>query len=111
MIGFVLAAWVHYYQRDAEFSASLNGLPGASFPISGARPDRNATLLAAGLDVKLSQSVSLGARIDGESSENTRRLGGTAQLQISFLIARRFCIQCQVSGRCAMTAHGALLAG
>ncbi len=82
--GFVRAAWAHYYQRDAEFSASLNGLPGASFSVSGARPDRNAALIAAGLDVRLSRNVSLGARIDGEMSENTRRLGGTAQLRVSF---------------------------
>ncbi|MBW4656998.1 MAG: autotransporter-associated beta strand repeat-containing protein [Kaiparowitsia implicata GSE-PSE-MK54-09C] len=82
--GFVRAAWAHYYQRDADLTAALNGLPGASFAVSGARPDRNAALLAAGADIRLSQTVSLGARIDSELSGNTRRVGGTAQLRVSF---------------------------
>lgn len=82
--GFVRAAWAHYYHRDADLTASLNGLPGALFGVTGARPDRNAALLAAGADVKLSQSVSLGMRVDSELSANTRRLGGTAQLRVSF---------------------------
>ncbi|MBW4652271.1 MAG: autotransporter domain-containing protein [Kaiparowitsia implicata GSE-PSE-MK54-09C] len=82
--GFVRAAWTHYYQRDAELTASLNGLPGASFTATGARPDRNAALLAAGADIRLSQSVSLGARIDADLSGNTRRVGGTAKLSVSF---------------------------
>ena len=82
--GFVRAAWAHYYQRDAELAASLNGLPGASFTATGARLDRNAALLAAGADIKLSQSVSLGMRVDSELSARTRRVGGTAQLRVSF---------------------------
>ncbi|CAN7151416.1 autotransporter domain-containing protein [Bosea sp. LjRoot90] len=82
--GFVRAAWAHYYQRDADLTASLNGLPGASFAATGARPDRNTALLAAGADIRLSQTVSLGARIDAELSENTSRIGGTAQLRVSF---------------------------
>ncbi|KRE11525.1 hypothetical protein ASE66_23555 [Bosea sp. Root483D1] len=82
--GFVRAAWAHYYQRDADLTAALNGLPGASFAVTGAKPDRNAALLAAGADIRLSQSVSLGMRLDSELSGNTRRVGGTAQLRVSF---------------------------
>ncbi|MGO4677835.1 autotransporter-associated beta strand repeat-containing protein [Bosea sp. 2YAB26] len=82
--GFVRAAWAHYYQRDADLTAALNGLPGASFAVSGARPGRNAALLAAGADIKLSQTVSLGMRVDSELSGNTQRVGGTAQLRVNF---------------------------
>jgi autotransporter-associated beta strand protein len=82
--GFVRTAWAHYYQRDADLTASLNGLAGASFTAAGARPDRNAALLVAGADIRLSPTVSLGMRVDSELSENTRRIGGTAQLRISF---------------------------
>ncbi|MBW4657016.1 MAG: autotransporter domain-containing protein [Kaiparowitsia implicata GSE-PSE-MK54-09C] len=84
VIGFVRVAWAHYYQRDADLTASLNGLPGASFAATGARPDRNTALLAAGADIRLSQAVSLGMRVDSELSANTRRIGGTAQLRVSF---------------------------
>lgn len=82
--GFVRAAWAHYYQRDADLLASLNGLPGASFAITGARPDRNSALLAAGADIRLSPSVRLGMRVDSELSSNTHRIGGTAKLSVSF---------------------------
>jgi fibronectin-binding autotransporter adhesin len=82
--GFVRAAWARYYQRDADLTASINGLAGASFSITGARPDRNAALLSAGADIKLSPSVSLGMRLDSELAANTRRIGATAQLKVSF---------------------------
>jgi uncharacterized protein with beta-barrel porin domain len=82
--GFVRAAWARYYQRDADLTASINGLAGASFSITGARPERNAALLSAGADIKLSPSVSLGMRLDSELAANTRRIGGTAQLWVSF---------------------------
>ncbi|WP_156410578.1 autotransporter domain-containing protein [Bosea sp. Root381] len=81
---FVRVTWAHYYQRDAELSASLNGLPGARFTATGARPDRSAALLAAGGDIRLSRRVSLGMRVVSELSGNTRRVGGTAQLGVSF---------------------------
>ncbi|POR45400.1 hypothetical protein [Bosea psychrotolerans] len=41
-------------------------------------------LLSAGADIKLSLSVSLGMRLVSELSANTRRIGGTAQLRVSF---------------------------
>lgn len=82
--GFVRASWAQYYQRDADLTASINGLPGASFGVTGARPDRNAALLAMGANIKLSPSVSLGMRVDSEFAANTRSIGGTAQLLVSF---------------------------
>jgi len=82
--GFVRAAWAHYFQRDAEMTASLAALPGASFVTEGARPDSNGALIAAGLDAKLNERVSLGVRLDSELSASTSRLGGTAQLRVSF---------------------------
>lgn len=84
LTGFARAAWAHYFQRDAGLTASLQGLTGASFAIAGARPDRNGALLAAGLDARLSERVSLGVRLDSEVSAQTRRVGGTAQLRVSF---------------------------
>ncbi len=82
--GFVRAAWAAYHQRDAELAASINGLAGASFSVTGAKPSRNAALLAAGADIKLSPSVSLGMRVDSELAAHTRRIGGTAQLRVNF---------------------------
>lgn len=82
--GFVRAAWAHYFERDAQVSASLVGLPGAGFTATGARPDRNGALIAAGLDARISERVSLGVRLDSELSATSRSLGGSAQLRIQF---------------------------
>lgn len=82
--GFVRSAWAHYYQRDAELTASINGLAGASFSVAGTMPSRNTALFSAGADIKLSTSVSMGMRVDSEFAANTRRFGGTAQLRVSF---------------------------
>ncbi|WP_327529424.1 autotransporter outer membrane beta-barrel domain-containing protein [Bosea sp. (in: a-proteobacteria)] len=82
--GYVRAAWAHYFQRDADLTASLIGLPGASFAATGAEADRNSALLSAGLKAKLSERISLGLNIDGELSGNSNRLGGSAQLKVSF---------------------------
>jgi len=82
--GFVRASWAHYYQRDAELTSSINGLAGATFNVTGARPGRNTALFSAGADIKLSSSVSMGMRVDTEFAENTHRFGGKAQLKVSF---------------------------
>lgn len=81
---YLRAAWAHYFERDARFTASLNGLPGASFIASGARPDRNSALLAVGADADLGRGIRLGARLDAELSENERRVGGSARLSVEF---------------------------
>lgn len=82
--GYVRAAWAHYFQRDADLTASLVGLPGASFAAIGARRDRDSALVAAGIRAKLTERISLGVNLDGEFSGNSRRLGGSAQLRVSF---------------------------
>ena len=82
--GYVRAAWAHYFERDANLPASLIGLPGASFSATGAEADRDSALLSAGVVARLSERVSLGFNLDGELSGNSNRLGGSAQLRVSF---------------------------
>ena len=60
------------------------GLPGASFAATGAEIGRNSALLSAGVAAKLSERVSLGLNLDGELSDRGSRIGGSAQLRISF---------------------------
>lgn len=82
--GYVRAAWAHYFQRDAELTASFVGLPGAAFTATGAKADRNSALLAAGISARLSERVTLGLNLDGELASNRSRIGGSAQLRVSF---------------------------
>ncbi len=82
--GYVRAAWAHYFQRDADLTASLAGLPGAAFTATGAEADRNSALVAAGLSARLSERITLGLNLDGEIAAGSNRLGGSAQLKVSF---------------------------
>ena len=82
--GYVRAAWAHYFRRDADLTASLVGLPGASFTATGAQLDRNSALVSAGITARLSERVTLGLNLDGELSANGNRIGGAAQIRVSF---------------------------
>ena len=82
--GCVRAAWAHYFQRDADLAASLAGLPGTAFSATGAVADRNSALVAAGLNARLSERITLGLNLDSELSAGSNRLGGSAQLRVGF---------------------------
>lgn len=82
--GYVRAAWAHYFRRDADLTASLAGLPGAVFTATGAEPDRNSALVNLGVLARLSERMTLGVSLDGELSANSNRLGGAAQIKVSF---------------------------
>ncbi len=77
-------SWGHSYLRENSFAASITGIANSNFLIEGARTDRNAALLAAGLDVQLAPNVVLGGRIDASASANSRSYAGSAALRVSF---------------------------
>lgn len=81
---FSQAAWGHYALREASFAASIAGVANSGFVIDGAKPNRNAALLATGLDIHLATNVVLSGRLDAEVSANTRSLAGNAALRVSF---------------------------
>jgi len=82
--GTIRAAWAHYFRRDADLTASLIGLPGATFTATGAEAECNSALVSAGISARLSERVTLGLNLDGELSANSNRIGGSAQLRVSF---------------------------
>ncbi|RZN16829.1 autotransporter outer membrane beta-barrel domain-containing protein, partial [Bradyrhizobium sp. Leo121] len=82
--GYVRAAWAHHFQRESDLTASLVGLSSAAFRATGAAADRNSALIAAGTSARLSECVTLGLNLDGELSANANRIGGSAQIRVSF---------------------------
>ncbi len=82
--GFLRAAWAHGLVRDAAMGVGFASLPNAGFMVRGARPDANAALLAAGVDMPISPGLTLGARVDGEFSGNVTQIAGTARLRYAF---------------------------
>jgi outer membrane autotransporter protein len=78
------ASWAHYFSRDARFSGSLVGLAGSAFTVEGARPPRDAALLAIGSDMKLGTSIFIGGQFDTEQSATSRTYSGSAKLRVAF---------------------------
>ncbi len=82
--GYVRAAWGYYAERDAGVGASFVGIAGSGFVAEGAKAPRNSALLTAGLDLRLTPAMTLGARLDGELAGSASRIGGSAKLKVSF---------------------------
>ncbi len=82
--GYVRAAWAHSFQRDADLTASLVGLPAAAFTATGAKADRDSALLAVGVSARLGERVTLGLNLDGELAANSNRIGASAQFRVRF---------------------------
>ncbi|OQW81033.1 MAG: hypothetical protein BVN31_12185 [Proteobacteria bacterium ST_bin15] len=76
--------WGIYGARDASTTAAFIGLAGSTFTITGAQNDTSTALVSVGLDVKLTPSITLGGRFDGEYGNRTTRSSGTAKLKIVF---------------------------
>ncbi|NGM18898.1 autotransporter domain-containing protein [Roseomonas stagni] len=77
-------AWAHYFDREAGMLSNFAGERSTSFVTRGARPDRNAALLGAGMELTLADRFTLHSRLEGEFSGNVTSLGGTARLRYEF---------------------------
>lgn len=78
------AAWVATTNTKASASASFQTLPGASFLVKGAAPDRNALRTSAAAELKLSKALTLATTFEGEFAKNSRSLGGKAALRYTW---------------------------
>lgn len=77
-------AWAHYLDREAGMLSNFAGERSTGFVTNGARPDRNAALVGAGLEVTLADRITLHSRMEGEFSGNVTSIGGTARLRYEF---------------------------
>jgi outer membrane autotransporter protein len=59
-------------------------VPGASFVVAGARQERDAALIAAGLDYQIAPNMTLSGRFDGALAANSKTYAGSAALRLSF---------------------------
>lgn len=82
--GFARVAWAHYFQRDADMSASLTGLPGATFRVTGAEANRNSALMIVGVNAHLNKRVTVGFNLDSEHSGSGDRIGAFANARMEF---------------------------
>jgi len=70
------AAWAHDFNPDRSIGATFQGLPGASFVVSGAAQARNSALTTAAAEMKWLNGWSTAATFEGEFSNVTRSYAG-----------------------------------
>jgi len=86
------AAWAHDWVSDpalnATFQAALlpGAMPGAgaSFTVIGASPARDAALVSAGAEVRITPRLSFGASFDGEFTNGAQTYAGKATVRTSW---------------------------
>ncbi len=78
------AAWVHDFSPDRSAVASFQTLPGSGFSVIGASTATDAALLSAGAELRLSSTMSIGAKFDGLFAGQTQIYAGTAVLRVTW---------------------------
>ena len=76
------AAWAHNFERGSQFTqATFQALPGASFLVGGAIPDRDSLLASAGAEIQWANGLSVGATFEGEFSGNLASYAGKGTIR------------------------------
>jgi outer membrane autotransporter protein len=75
------AAWANDHQTNQGIGATFQTLPGASFTVNGAAPATNLALVTAGVEYRLANNVSFGAKFDGELASNSQTYSGTGTVR------------------------------
>ena len=81
---YLRAAWAHYFNRESNMSASLFGLQGSTFSLSGDPVDMNSAVLSAGFDLKVTPRASIGLQFDTEFSQNEAQIFAGARVRFTF---------------------------
>jgi uncharacterized protein with beta-barrel porin domain len=63
---------------------AFQALPGASFIVQGATPAKNSALTSAGVELRLTNGVSLLAKFDGEFAAHSQTYGGTGTVRYTW---------------------------
>jgi autotransporter-associated beta strand protein len=77
-------AWAHDWSSNPSLAATFLDIPGASFAVSGATPSTNLALVAAGVELRLANGVSLLGKFDAELGDRSTLYAGTATLRYQF---------------------------
>lgn len=77
-------AWAHEWVSDPSLPAVFQALPGASFIVNGATPAKDAAVVSAGAELKLSRAISLLGKFDGEFAGKAQTYAGTGTVRVSW---------------------------
>jgi uncharacterized protein with beta-barrel porin domain len=78
------AAWAHDHTSDNTMYAVFQSLPGSNFIVNGAAPPSDLLLLSAGAEMRLANSWTLGAKLDGEFGNGALTYTGTGMVKYAW---------------------------
>jgi len=74
-------AWAHNFNTDSNMTASFESLPGTGFIVNGASSAPDLALTSAGLDLKMTNGWSIGAKFDGEFGDSSSYYAANAVIR------------------------------
>jgi len=75
-------AWSRSHTSTPEVESSFTNLVGSRFSVAGTSAGQDALSLATALELPLTAAISIGARVEGEWTNNSRGASGQASLSI-----------------------------
>jgi uncharacterized protein with beta-barrel porin domain/membrane-associated phospholipid phosphatase len=78
------AAWGHDFNPQQSATASFQSLPGSSFTVYGAAPDKDSAITRAGAEIHWGHGFAASAAFEGEFSGNVHSYGGRGAISYSW---------------------------
>ena len=78
------AAWAHSSDNDRSMTAAFQALPGTSFTVYGASPDRDSALLDLGAELAFDNGVAASLAFQGQFGDNSQSYAGFAKLSFKW---------------------------
>ena len=78
------AAWAHSSDSDRSMTAGFQALPGTSFTVFGASPDRDSALLDLGAELAWQNGVAVSASFQSQLSRNSQSYAGFGKLSMKW---------------------------
>ncbi|MCX7313922.1 MAG: autotransporter outer membrane beta-barrel domain-containing protein [Alphaproteobacteria bacterium] len=77
-------AWAHDHSSSQSVNVLFQTLPGSNFTVSGAAVAPNSVLLSAGGEIRRSNGMSFGAKLDSEFSGRSQSYAGTGTVRYAW---------------------------
>jgi uncharacterized protein with beta-barrel porin domain len=75
-------AWAHDWVSDPSLAAVFLALPGSSFTVFGATPAKNSALTSAGAELRVTPTLSVSAKFDGQLAGGTQTYAGSGTVRL-----------------------------
>ena len=73
-------AWAHEFGSNSAVTAAFQSVPGSSFTVAGATPNRDSLLVSAGAEVRLRDGFYVAGSLNGRFTGNAHAYGGAIKL-------------------------------